>query len=145
MYNIFFFTFLMFVAFEHCFWTPFTETFIHAYIHRYIHMYFTTYICSYIHAYFTTCNKSHTFSQLIFVSLIVIKWAAVTFFGQQPLVPLLYGPPFFPIIIFGSTTLLTGMTGISLHLWLLSHMSVSLKENNCFWLRVKLHALISHF
>jgi hypothetical protein len=35
--------------------------------------------------------------------------------GQQPLVPLLlFGPPFFPIILFGSTTLLTGMAGISL-------------------------------
>jgi hypothetical protein len=28
---------------------------------------------------------------------------------------LLLGPPFFPIILFGSTTLLTGMTSISLH------------------------------
>jgi hypothetical protein len=28
---------------------------------------------------------------------------------------LLLGPPFFPIILLGSTTLLTGMTGISLH------------------------------
>jgi hypothetical protein len=32
-------------------------------------------------------------------------------FGQQTLVPLLLlGPPFFPIILFGSATLLTGMT-----------------------------------
>jgi hypothetical protein len=32
-------------------------------------------------------------------------------------VPLrLLGPPFFPIILFGSTTLLTGKTGISLHM-----------------------------
>jgi hypothetical protein len=31
----------------------------------------------------------------------------ITFLGQRPLVPLLLlGPPFFPIILFGSTTLL---------------------------------------
>jgi hypothetical protein len=38
---------------------------------------------------------------------------------QRPFMPfLILGPPFFPIIIFLSTTLLTGMTGISLHvLW----------------------------
>jgi hypothetical protein len=36
------------------------------------------------------------------------------FWGQRPLVPLLLlGPRFFLIILFGSTTLLTGMTGIS--------------------------------
>jgi hypothetical protein len=34
-----------------------------------------------------------------------------------PLVPLLLlGPPFYPNIVFVSTTLLTGMTGISLHM-----------------------------
>jgi hypothetical protein len=42
------------------------------------------------------------------------------FFGggcQQPLVPLLLlGPPFFPIILFGSTTLLTVMTDNYLHM-----------------------------
>jgi hypothetical protein len=38
-------------------------------------------------------------------------------FGQRPLVPLLLlCPPFFPIILFVSTTLLTGMTGNSLHI-----------------------------
>jgi hypothetical protein len=41
------------------------------------------------------------------------------FFGQQPHVPfLLLDPPFFPIILFGSTTLLTRMTGTSLHMQL---------------------------
>jgi hypothetical protein len=41
------------------------------------------------------------------------------FLGQRPLVPLLLlGPPFLPIILFGSTILLTGMTGISLHMQL---------------------------
>jgi hypothetical protein len=55
------------------------------------------------------------------------------FFGQRPLVPLLLlGPPFFLIILFGSTTLLTGMTGISLHMqWPLTsqlHGSVSQRE-----------------
>jgi hypothetical protein len=39
------------------------------------------------------------------------------FFGQQPLeLFLLLGPPFFPIILFMSNALLTGVTGISLHL-----------------------------
>jgi hypothetical protein len=48
------------------------------------------------------------------------------FFGQQPFVPLLLllGPPFFPIILFWSTTLLTGMTGNSLHMqWPLTSQS----------------------
>jgi hypothetical protein len=63
------------------------------------------------------------------------------FGGQQPLVLLpLLDPPFFPIIIFLSTALPTGMTGISLHMrWPLTskvHGSI-LKENNCFF-----HALI---
>jgi hypothetical protein len=41
------------------------------------------------------------------------------------LVPLLLlGPPFFPIILFGYKTLLTGMTGISLHMqWPLTSQS----------------------
>jgi hypothetical protein len=52
---------------------------------------------------------------------------------RQPLVPLLLlGPPFFPIILFGFSTLLTGMTGNSLHMqWPLtsqSHGSVSQRE-----------------
>jgi hypothetical protein len=60
-------------------------------------------------------------------------WNYVMFVGQQPLVPfLLLGPPFFPIILFGSTTLLTGMTGISLHMqWPLTsqlHGSISQRE-----------------
>jgi hypothetical protein len=38
------------------------------------------------------------------------------FGGQRPLVPLLLGPPYFPNILWGFTTLLTGMTGISLHI-----------------------------
>jgi hypothetical protein len=39
------------------------------------------------------------------------------FLGQRPLVPLLLlGPPFFPIILFWSTTLVTRMTGNSLHM-----------------------------
>jgi uncharacterized membrane protein len=45
-------------------------------------------------------------------------------------------PSFFPIIRFGSTTLLTGMTGISLHMqWPLtsqSHGSFSLREQLFF-------------
>jgi hypothetical protein len=57
------------------------------------------------------------------------------FTGQRPLVPLLLlGPPFFPIILLVSTTLLTGMTGISLHMqWPLTSRSHGsfLKENNC--------------
>jgi hypothetical protein len=62
------------------------------------------------------------------------------FFGQRPLVPLLLqGPPFFPIIHFGSTTLLTGMTGNSLHMqWPLtsqSHGSVSQREHLVFHYR----------
>jgi hypothetical protein len=67
--------------------------------------------------------------------------------GQRPLVPLLLlGPPFFTIILFGSTTLLTGMTGISLHMqWPLTsqlHGSVSQREQLFFLLGIKLHALI---
>jgi hypothetical protein len=50
----------------------------------------------------------------------VTKWNtnSVWFvFGQQPFVPLLLlGPPFFLIILFDSTTLSTGMPGISLHM-----------------------------
>jgi hypothetical protein len=57
--------------------------------------------------------------------------------GQQPLVPLLLlGPSFFQIILFGSTTLLSGMTGISWHMqWPLtsqSHGSVSQREQLFF-------------
>jgi hypothetical protein len=56
--------------------------------------------------------------------------------GQRPLVPLLLlAPPFFPIILFGSTTLLTGMTGNSLHMqWPLTSQLHGLS------LRIKLHA-----
>jgi hypothetical protein len=64
--------------------------------------------------------------------------------GQRPLVPLLLlGLPFFPISIFLSTTLLTGMTSISLHVqWPLNSQSHGsfLKKNNCFlMLWIKLH------
>jgi hypothetical protein len=49
---------------------------------------------------------------------------------------LLLVPPFFPLILFVSTTLLTGMTGISLHMqWpltSLSHGSFLKKNNWCF-------------
>jgi hypothetical protein len=61
------------------------------------------------------------------------------FFGQRPLVPLLLlGPPFFPIILFGSTTtLLTRMTSSSLRMqWPLtsqSHGSVSQREQLDFF------------
>jgi hypothetical protein len=61
----------------------------------------------------------------------------IDFFGQRHLVPLLLlGPPFFPMIHFGSTTLLTWMTGISLHMqWPLtfqSHGSFSQREQLFF-------------
>jgi hypothetical protein len=57
--------------------------------------------------------------------------------GQQPLVPLLLlGPPFFLIILFGTTTLLSGMTGISLYMqWPLTyqpHGSFSQREQLFF-------------
>jgi hypothetical protein len=60
--------------------------------------------------------------------------------GQQPLVLLLLlGPPFFPIMLFGSTTLLTGMTGISLHMqWPLtsqSHGSDSQRDQLVFFVK----------
>jgi hypothetical protein len=59
------------------------------------------------------------------------------FGGHWPFVPLLLlGPPFFPIILFGSTTLLTGMMGTPCTcngLWLLSRMAVSLQESNWFF------------
>jgi uncharacterized membrane protein YhfC len=52
----------------------------------------------------------------------------------------------FPIILFWTTTLLTGMTGISLHIqWPLtsqSHVIVSQREKLLFLLQIKLHALI---
>jgi hypothetical protein len=71
------------------------------------------------------------------------------FLCQRPLEPLLLGPPFFPVILFVSTTLLNGMTGISLHCamqWLLTsqlHGSF-FKENKCFFFFAEqtLHALI---
>jgi hypothetical protein len=57
----------------------------------------------------------------------------VFFFGQRHLVPLLlFGPPFFLIIFFLSTTLLTGMTGISLQMqWPLTSQfhGIFLKES----------------
>jgi hypothetical protein len=68
------------------------------------------------------------------VSILSISWFFFWGGGQRPLVPLLlHGPPFFLMILFLSTTLLTGMTCISLHMrWpltLQSHGSF-LKENN---------------
>jgi hypothetical protein len=42
-------------------------------------------------------------------------WTKFSFLGRRPLAPLLLGPPFFSRSSFWSTTLLTGMTGISLH------------------------------
>jgi hypothetical protein len=60
-----------------------------------------------------------------------------SFFGQQPLVP--FPPPqssIFSIIPFLSATLLTKMTGSSLHMqWPLTSQSHGsfLKENNCFF------------
>jgi hypothetical protein len=62
--------------------------------------------------------------------------------GQRPLVPLLLlGPPFFPIILFLSITLLTRMTGISLHtqkpLTSQSHGS-STAMGLCDWCRIKI-------
>jgi hypothetical protein len=57
---------------------------------------------------------------------------------------LLLGPPFILIFLFLSATLLTEMTGISLHMqWTLTSQSLGsfLKENNCFVfpLQIKLH------
>jgi hypothetical protein len=59
-------------------------------------------------------------------------------FFQRPLVPFFVPatwPSIFPVILFLSTTLLTGMTGSSLHVqWPLTSQSHGsfLKENNCF-------------
>jgi hypothetical protein len=63
--------------------------------------------------------------------------------GQRPLVPfLIFGHPFYPIILLLSTTLSTGMTGVSLHMqWLQtsqSRGSVSQKEQLVFLSRIKL-------
>jgi hypothetical protein len=68
------------------------------------------------------------------------------FVGQWPLVPLLLlGPPFFPIILFGSTTLLTGMTGTSLHRqWPLTSQSAwqgKLMLKNGLWKSIHLKAI----
>jgi hypothetical protein len=52
-----------------------------------------------------------------FLLLLLLLMVLFCFLGQRPPVPLLLlGPPFFPIILFGSTTLLTGMTNSSLHM-----------------------------
>jgi hypothetical protein len=67
--------------------------------------------------------------------------ATSIFFGRRPLVPLLLlGPPFFPINVFfwgGGTTLLPGMTSISLHMqWPLTsllHGSVSQRGPHWFF------------
>jgi hypothetical protein len=70
--------------------------------------------------YFFLCTKKHSsllkyqrFSSK-FLEKIVFFFC---FLGQRPLVPLLLlGLPFFSDYSFWSTTLLTGMTGISLHM-----------------------------
>jgi hypothetical protein len=66
------------------------------------------------------------------------EWLIFIFLGQRPLVPLrLLRPQLFPIILFLSTTLLTGMSGISLNMqWPLTSQSHGcfLKENNYFFL-----------
>jgi hypothetical protein len=66
--------------------------------------------------------KDNTFGRIshagneIHILLIVKSNYHFLFLGQRPLVPLhLLGPPYFPIIIFLPTTLLTRMTGISMH------------------------------
>jgi hypothetical protein len=55
--------------------------------------------------------------------------------GQQPLVPLLLlSPPLFPIILFLSPTLSTGMTGISLHnQWPLNHEVLLWGRSRFYW------------
>jgi hypothetical protein len=70
------------------------------------------------------CSLTHTLAKLIHnfypgKEYVVKNFAyfCMYFLGQRPLVPLLLlGPPFFQIILFGSTTLLTRMTGNSLHM-----------------------------
>jgi hypothetical protein len=57
-------------------------------------------------------------------------------------VPLLNLGPLFPIILFWSTTLLTGMTGISLHRAMASDISVAWQfsaQEQFFSLMIKLH------
>jgi hypothetical protein len=54
---------------------------------------------------------------LRYANLLTLCLLQASFWGQRPRVTLLLlGPPSFPIILFGSTTLLTWMTGISLHM-----------------------------
>jgi hypothetical protein len=66
-----------------------------------------------------TAIQRHILAVLLNYIKLLIFWV------QQSLVPLLLlGPPFFPIILFGYKTLLTGMTGISLHMqWPLTSQS----------------------
>jgi uncharacterized membrane protein YhfC len=70
----------------------------------------------------------------------------LTFFGSAT--PCAFPPPpyIFSDYSFWSTTLLTGVTGISLHMqWPLTsqlNSSVSQREQLFFSLRIKLHALI---
>jgi hypothetical protein len=71
-------------------------------------------------------------------------------FGQPLLVPLLLlGPPVFPIILFGSTTLLARMTGnCSCMQWPLTSQlrgTVSQREQLVFPLWIKLHARVRMF
>jgi hypothetical protein len=63
--------------------------------------------------------------KLYVVKLYVVKLYVVKLYVVKPLVPLvLLGPPFFPIILFLSSTLLTGMTINSLRMqWPLTSQS----------------------
>jgi hypothetical protein len=79
-----------------------------------------------------------TFLSRPYETFIILFYFILFFGGQRPLVPLLLlGPPFVLIILFGSTTLLTGVTGNSLHMqWPLtsqSHGSVSPREQLFFF------------
>jgi hypothetical protein len=66
------------------------------------------------------------------------------FGGQRPLVPLLqHGPPFYPIILFVSTTILTG---VSLYIrWPLTSQVHGGYHHNFFLLRIKLHIMFKVF
>jgi hypothetical protein len=66
------------------------------------------------HETFVDVHLGSILQNSIYVCMYVCK---LYFFGQRTLVPLLLlRPQFFPIILFGFTTLLTRMTGKSLHM-----------------------------
>jgi hypothetical protein len=77
------------------------------------------------------------------VNLKVVGLGPGIFSGQQPLVPLLLllSPSFFLIILFGSTTLLTGITGISYD-FSVTWQFLSKRTNVFFLFPIKLLALI---